>query len=488
MKIGIISDVHSNYRAFEACLDYLEKEKVDYYLLLGDYVSDTPCPEKVMKMIYDLRSKYPVSMVRGNREDYFLENEIEDKGWMKNSSTGNLLYTRERLTEDDMKFFESLPITDTLYIDGYPSITFCHGSPASTREHIYMDTDTSDRWLDAVETDYLIAGHTHQRCIYWHNGKTYINTGSCGIAIHNATKAECVMLTGICKAGYNDWHIDMLSIPYDTESLIEEIFSSGLYDYGHWFINSNIQTLTSGIDRASTMVGEAFRIKNCEEGGNDSNYPSEKQFEMAARNLNVPEYGNNRKPVYIRMATPDDAEAILNIYSYYVENTAITFEYEVPTVREFSERIRNIRKAFPYYVAERDGKILGYAYASKFATRAAYAWSSELSIYVDKDSHRIGIGELLLDAVESTLIRQGIINFYAIVADSSEKNVYIPKEGLPFYHKHGYAEEGRLSKVGAKFGQWFDTVYLVKRLGENVDNPTKVQPYFVSFDDYGDNV
>lgn len=480
MKIGIISDIHSNYRAFKVCLDYFAKEKADYYLLLGDYVSDTPCPEKVMEMIYTLRRDNKVKMVRGNREDYFLEDRASSKGWNDDygSATGNLLYTKERLTESDFTFFEELPVSDTFCLEGYPSITFCHGSPASTREHIYMDTENSDRWLKEIDTDYLIAGHTHQRCIYHHNGKTYINTGSCGIPMHNAKMAECVMLTGISENGKNDWKIDMLSFPYDSEALIAEIFSSGLYNRAHWFMNTNIQTLTCGIDRASSMVGEAYRIKGIDYNNLDGEFPTEKQFEQAANKLNIPDYANVKNPVYVRMATAKDAKELLDIYSYYVENTAVTFEVETPTITEFQNRISTIRKTFPYYVAEKDGQILGYAYTSEFKTRAAYGWDCELSIYVNKNSHRMGIGSLLLEVVEETLRRQGIVNLYAVIADTLQASEYIPKESIPFHIKHGFEEEGRLSKSGVKFGKWFDTVYFVKRIKETEDNPSKPQPYF----------
>lgn len=482
MKIGVISDVHSNYRAFKECIDYLKKAEVDYFLLLGDYVSDTPRPEKVMGMIYGLKEEYPVLMVRGNREDYFLEDRLNDKGWTDCSATGNLLYTKERLTEADLDFFEKLPISGKLCLEGYPSITFCHGSPTSTREHIYMDTQNSDKWLDEIDTEYLLAGHTHQRCIYRHKGKTYINTGSCGIAIHNAKRAECVLLTGVNIDGEKDWDVEFLSLPYDVEALVEEMFQSGLYERAHWFMNTNIQTLTSGIDRASTLVEAANEIMKSELDGTVGKFPSEKNFEQAAERLNVPDYANNRNPVYVRMATEDDAEELLSIYSYYVEETAVSFETVTPSVLEFQERIRNIRKDFPYYVAEKDGKILGYAYASKFRTREAYSWSSEFSIYVAKESHRLGIGSLLLDAITETLKRQGIVNLYAVVTDSSEDTCYSPKESLPFHRKNGFNEEFRLSKVGVKFGKWFDIVYLVRRLSENVSNPPKPQPYFTQKD------
>jgi len=73
----------------------------------------------------------------------------------------------------------------------------------------------------------------------------------------------------------------------------------------------------------------------------------------------------------IRDATPDDAKRILEIYAYYVENTAITFEYEVPTLTMFQERMRNTMKRYPYLVIEKDEIILGYAYAGTFVGRAA---------------------------------------------------------------------------------------------------------------------
>lgn len=86
--------------------------------------------------------------------------------------------------------------------------------------------------------------------------------------------------------------------------------------------------------------------------------------------------------VTIRVASPDDAPALLGIYAPYVEETAITFEYEVPTEAEFRRRIEATGARYPYLVAEQDGTILGYAYLSAFVGRAAYDWAAETSIYL----------------------------------------------------------------------------------------------------------
>ena len=85
----------------------------------------------------------------------------------------------------------------------------------------------------------------------------------------------------------------------------------------------------------------------------------------------------------IRTVRLDDAEELLRIYSYYVENTAITFEYDVPTVDEFRKRIETITEKYPYFVYEENGKIIGYAYANTFKDRAAYDWAVEMTIYMD---------------------------------------------------------------------------------------------------------
>ena len=93
----------------------------------------------------------------------------------------------------------------------------------------------------------------------------------------------------------------------------------------------------------------------------------------------------NETDIHIRIAEPEDAEALLAIYAPYVEETAITFEYAVPSVEEFQERIRNTLQQYPYLVAEDENGILGYAYAGRFQSRAAYDWAVETSIYIRKD-------------------------------------------------------------------------------------------------------
>ena len=112
--------------------------------------------------------------------------------------------------------------------------------------------------------------------------------------------------------------------------------------------------------------------------------------------------------VRIRIASPADAEALRSIYAPYVENTAITFEYEVPSLEDFQLRIRRTLQRYPYLAAERDGEILGYAYTGAFVGRAAYDWAAETSIYLREDMRKQGLGRRLYQVLEHISRAQNI--------------------------------------------------------------------------------
>ena len=110
--------------------------------------------------------------------------------------------------------------------------------------------------------------------------------------------------------------------------------------------------------------------------------------------------------ITIRTASVKDAKKLLEIYEYYVKHTAITYEFEVPTLADFEQRIATTLKNYPYLVAEVDGEIAGYVYAGRFRTRAAYDWSVETSIYLSGKYQRLGLGRLLYEKLEEILKKQ----------------------------------------------------------------------------------
>ena len=117
----------------------------------------------------------------------------------------------------------------------------------------------------------------------------------------------------------------------------------------------------------------------------------------------------------IRMATLQDAEKILAIYAPYVKNTAVSFEYDVPSLPDFEARMQGIMAFYPYLVWEEGGRILGYAYAHRHQERKAYQWNAELSIYLHPDATRRGLGSKLCLALLDLLRLQGVKTAYSCV-------------------------------------------------------------------------
>ena len=181
--------------------------------------------------------------------------------------------------------------------------------------------------------------------------------------------------------------------------------------------------------------------------------------------------------IQIRYAEESDAEALLSIYSYYVANTAITFEWDVPALDEFRKRIIDISKFYPYIVAYDDDAVLGYAYASPFNHRKAYEWCAETSIYVDINHKRHGIGKLLYTELEELLVKQGILRIYACIAYSETVQKELDSNSFGFHRAIGYSQVGMFPKCGYKFGKWFDMVWMEKKLSDDLDNPSAVIPF-----------
>ena len=141
----------------------------------------------------------------------------------------------------------------------------------------------------------------------------------------------------------------------------------------------------------------------------------------------------------IRPASLTDAQAIQTIYAPYVEKTAITFEN------------------YPYLVAEENGQVLGYAYASTYYARTAYDWTTELSIYLHEDARGRGLGSQLYDALEEELEKRGYLRFLACIAVPNEASIAM-------HEKRGYVQVAHFPKVGYKFEQWNDIVWMQKTI------------------------
>lgn len=188
--------------------------------------------------------------------------------------------------------------------------------------------------------------------------------------------------------------------------------------------------------------------------------------------------------ITVRDASLADAKAILNIYSYYVEHTVITFEYTVPSLEEFQNRMRNTMKKYPYLVIEKDGIIQGYTYAGAFVGRAAYDWSCELTIYLDHNAKRCGLGKILYSALADRLKKMGILNLYACIGYPQVEDEYLTKNSAQFHEHLGFKLAGTFHNCGYKFNRWYDMVWMEKIIG----NYHKDQPVIVPYPEIRQNL
>jgi L-amino acid N-acyltransferase YncA len=168
--------------------------------------------------------------------------------------------------------------------------------------------------------------------------------------------------------------------------------------------------------------------------------------------------------IKIRIASENDAEEILQIYAPYIRDTIITFEYEVPAIEEFKNRIRKISKDYPYLVCTLDEKIIGYAYSYRHKERAAYQWNVELSVYIDNKYLHYGLGKAFYTALIEISKLQNIQNIYGVVTSNN-----INSEKLHEYF--GFNKLGVYHNTGYKFGKWHDVTWFEKRVNEYYGEP-----------------
>ena len=174
-------------------------------------------------------------------------------------------------------------------------------------------------------------------------------------------------------------------------------------------------------------------------------------------------------PIALRLATPADAAGCLAIYRPFVETSHTTFETEVPSTDEFARRIESTLAQRPWIVAEENGKIAGYAYASPIKDRAAYQWSVEVAIYVAPDDRRRGVGRALYEALFGCLAGQGFVIAFGLIARANPASVAL-------HESLGFEQVSYLKSIGFKLGAWRDSGWWQKRLADLPAEPKEQRP------------
>jgi L-amino acid N-acyltransferase YncA len=168
-------------------------------------------------------------------------------------------------------------------------------------------------------------------------------------------------------------------------------------------------------------------------------------------------------PLIIRPATQHDALGIAAIYANSVSTGIATFDIQAPSVATTRDKIGKIlQHGWPYLVAERDGAVIGYAYAAQYRDRPAYATTCENSIYVADEYQGQGVGKVLLSALIEASAASGFRQMLAVISEPSS---------VKFHQRFGFRQTGHMQSVGRKFGRWLDTYYMQRELGKGDSTP-----------------
>lgn len=258
MKLAVLSDIHGNYIALRQCVEYALAGDVATFVFLGDYIGEFPYPRKTMEYLYAMRQKYTCYFVRGNRDEYMLNyRNAGESGWTKgNSASGVLLYLYERLTAQDLAFFESLPIKQVLTFPELPPLTICHGSPNRVNERMDPEKEATYEIMQNDNNSYILFGHTHVQREIRHGEKVAWNPGSVGIQVEGGGKARFMILHGTD----NSWHQEFLDLEYDAETVIRQLAVSSLESYAPWWCAITKYALRGGRIDHGVVLDRAMEI------------------------------------------------------------------------------------------------------------------------------------------------------------------------------------------------------------------------------------
>ena len=180
----------------------------------------------------------------------------------------------------------------------------------------------------------------------------------------------------------------------------------------------------------------------------------------------------------LRLASAEDAAALAVIYAPYVEKTAISFEWDAPSVEEFRRRMETVLEKYPYLVAQAEGVLVGYAYAAPFAERAAYDWAAELSVYLAPTWCKGGLGKRMYALLENLLREMNVQNLYAKVAwPTAGPDEYLTANSADFHTHVGYRLAGEVHACGYKFGRWYGLRCFEKHIGHHPSPLPPVEPF-----------
>lgn len=293
MTLAVLTDIHANYAALEAAVHRIDVLSPDGIVLLGDYITDCPDPRRTLNILYDLKKRYPTWMVRGNREEYLISHrravrEGRNDGWLPGSGTGALLCTYDALTDGDLDFLETLPVSADIELPGCPVITACHGSPFKAKDWIIGSEEKIRTSMKYAAGSLILCGHAHRMVRYDRFGKTLLICPSLGLPQDRNDDSNLSILRCIGGSGGKRWIRDTsrvcTRVNYDVAGFLREFEASSFYDAAPVWSKCVMQAIRDGEDYPAKCATIAYR--RAREDGIRT-VPPEKYWHEAAREIGV---------------------------------------------------------------------------------------------------------------------------------------------------------------------------------------------------------
>lgn len=257
MRIAVFSDIHSNYVALDACMEYLERHPVERILFLGDNISDCPEPELTNQRIEEIDRCYQTHHIRGNREEYFIDHEDgKEDGWCYSSYKGSLLYTYEHLRKDEIETYRNRPDHMILHLEGMDDILLVHGSPHSSRELLHPEKENTNLYLRQMPVKLMLSGHTHHQFTYRFREKLLINPGSIGVAIGKPKTANFAVLEWTRKG----WNYELITVPFDYDEVKKQFLKSSLMEKAAWWPRCILKSMETGVNMGPLCAKRAYDL------------------------------------------------------------------------------------------------------------------------------------------------------------------------------------------------------------------------------------
>lgn len=272
MKIAVLSDIHGNNIALQTCMEYLEKQAIDAYCFLGDYIGDFPQIRQVMDTLYTLQKNMPCYLIRGNKEEYILSGigEAHPEWDSYPSTVGMLRYARQHLTRDDLSFLEALPVTARIHIDGMKDIRICHGTQRAVKEQMRPGNSQNKEILAQVAEEYMLCGHTHRVMALQEYEKIVWNPGAVGLP--SIEKRDTKTQFMILHSDNGAWHPEFIELDYDIEQVIQEMHNTGLYETAPYWARTTECILRGTKVTHGTILGRAMAL--CEQETGRCDWPA----------------------------------------------------------------------------------------------------------------------------------------------------------------------------------------------------------------------